>query len=198
MLLDYICSDCSDHFEGIKKYLDASGVDYNIDPTIVRGLDYYTKTVFEFKTSLPGTQSTVCGGGRYDGLIEELGGSPTPGIGFAMGIERIILAMEAASVMPEFDESPQLFIATIGEEADVYSLSLIKKLRDENVFAVRDYNGRSLKAQMKYADKIGAKYSIVLGETEVHEGKAKLKNMTTGEEKEICLSDSANAIKEEI
>jgi histidyl-tRNA synthetase len=198
MLLDYICSDCSDHFEGLKKYLDASGVDYNIDPTIVRGLDYYTKTVFEFKTSLPGTQSTVCGGGRYDGLIEELGGSPTPGIGFAMGIERIILAMEAASVMPEFDESPQLFIATIGEEADVYSLSLIKKLRDENVFAVRDYNGRSLKAQMKYADKIGAKYSIVLGETEVHEGKAKLKNMTTGEEKEICLSDSANAIKEEI
>lgn len=198
MLLDYICEECSEHFDGLKKYLEASGIEYNVDPTIVRGLDYYTKTVFEFKTELPGTQGTVCGGGRYDGLIEEIGGSHIPAIGFAMGVERIILAMEAANSMPNLDEKPQLFVATIGEEAEIYSMSLIKKLRDEGLDVVRDYNCRSLKAQMKYADKLGAKYSVVIGETEIAENKAKLKNMTTGEEKEICFGNMAKAIKEEI
>lgn len=198
MLLDYICGECSEHFEGLKKYLDASRIEYNVDPTIVRGLDYYTKTVFEFKTSLPGTQGTVCGGGRYDGLIEEIGGSHTPAIGFAMGIERIILAMEAANSMPPLDESPELFVATVGEEAEIYSLSLIKSLREAGLGVARDYNGRSLKAQMKYADKLGAKYTVVLGETEIAEKKARLKNMTTGEEKETCFCDIATAIKEEV
>ncbi len=198
MLLDYICDECSEHFEGLKKYLDAAGIEYNVDPTIVRGLDYYTKTVFEFKTMLEGTQGTVCGGGRYDGLIEELGGSPTPGIGFAMGIERIILAMEAAGVMPEMEEKPDVFIATIGEEADIFSMGFVKELREQNIYAVRDYMGRSLKAQMKYADKLGAKFSAVLGETEIAEKRAKLKNMTTGETKDIDLCDFAKNIKEEI
>lgn len=196
MLLDYICPECSEHFESVKKYLEAAGMEYNVDPTIVRGLDYYTKTVFEFKTELPGTQGTVCGGGRYDGLIEELGGSSIPGIGFAMGVERIILAMEAAGVMPEFDTSPELFVATLGEKADVYSMKLINDLRGEDVSVVRDYLGRSLKAQMKYADKTGAKYTVVLGDTEIEEGKAKLKNMHTGEEVFIELSDIARIIKE--
>ncbi|MBQ6795605.1 MAG: histidine--tRNA ligase [Clostridia bacterium] len=196
MLLDYICDECNEHFESVKKYLDASGIEYNIDPTIVRGLDYYTKTVFEFKTQLPGTQGTVCGGGRYDGLIEELGGAPMPGIGFGMGMERIILAMEAAGVMPEFDTAPDLFVATIGEKADVFSMGFINKLREENVSVVRDYLDRSLKAQMKYSDKTGAKYSIVLGDTEIEEGKAKLKNMATGEAVEIELTDVAKVIKE--
>ncbi len=194
MLLDYICEECSEHFESVKRYLDASGIAYNIDATIVRGLDYYTKTVFEFKTELPGTQGTVCGGGRYDGLIEELGGSSIPGIGFAMGIERIILAMEAAGAMPTFDEAPDLFVATIGEKADVYSMSLIKKLRSEGVSVIRDYLDRSLKAQMKYSDKMGAKYSIVLGDTEIEEGKAKLKNMATGEAVEVELDSVAEII----
>ena len=195
MLLDYICPECSEHFEMVKKYLEASGMEYSIDPTIVRGLDYYTKTVFEFKTELPGTQGTVCGGGRYDGLIEELGGSSIPGIGFGMGMERIILAMEAAGVMPEFDNTPDLFVATIGEAADVYSMGLIKKLREENISVIRDYLDRSLKAQMKYSDKMNSKFSIVLGDTEIEEGKAKLKNMATGEAVEVELSGIAEIIK---
>jgi len=197
MLLDYICEECAGHFEGLKKYLEAAEIEYYVDSTIVRGLDYYTKTVFEFKSMLEGTQGTVCGGGRYDGLIQEIGGEPTPGIGFAMGIERIILAMEAAGVMPELDESPELFIATLGDEADLYSMSFIKKLREEGLSVVRDYTGRSLKAQMKYADKLGAKYSVVLGESELAAGRAQLKNMTTGETKEINLCDFAKVIKEE-
>ncbi len=196
MLLDYICDECSAHFESVKSYLTACDIEYNIDPTIVRGLDYYTKTVFEFKTQLEGTQGTVCGGGRYDGLIEELGGSSIPGIGFAMGMERIILAMEAAGVMPAFDTSPDLFVATIGEKADVYSMGLIKKLREDDVSVIRDYLDRSLKAQMKYSDKMGARYSVVLGDTEIEEGKAKLKNMTTGEAVEIELSQIAKYINE--
>ncbi len=198
MLLDYICEECSEHFEGLKKYLDASHVSYNVDPTIVRGLDYYTKTVFEFKTTLEGTQGTVCGGGRYDGLIEEIGGSPTPAIGFAMGMERILLAMEAAGSLPVLDENPDIFVATIGDEADIFSMSFIKNLRCEGISAARDYLDRSLKAQMKYADKLGARFSLVLGETEVNEKRAKLKNMTTGETKEIDLCDIAKAIKEEL
>lgn len=196
MLLDYICEECSAHFESVKKYLEASDIEYNVDPTIVRGLDYYTKTVFEFKTQLEGTQGTVCGGGRYDGLIEELGGAPLPGIGFGMGVERIILAMEAAGVMPEFDQAPDLFVATIGEKADIFSMGLIRKLRDENVSVIRDYLDRSLKAQMKYSDKMHAKYSVVLGDTEIEEGKAKLKNMATGEAVEVKLEDMAKIINE--
>lgn len=196
MLLDYICDECSEHFESVKRYLDACDIEYCVDPTIVRGLDYYTKTVFEFKTQLEGTQGTVCGGGRYDGLIEQLGGDSVPGIGFAMGIERIILAMEEAGVMPEFDTSPDLFVATLGENADVYSMKLINSLRRENVGVVRDYLGRSLKAQMKYADKTGAKFAVVLGDTEIESGKAMLKNMRTGEQREILLSDAAKAVKE--
>ncbi len=196
MLLEYICDECSDHFETLKKYLDASGIEYTVDPTIVRGLDYYTKTVFEFKTMLEGTQGTVCGGGRYDGLIEELGGASIPGIGFAMGVERIILAMEKAGVMPEVEDFPDLFVATIGEKADIYSMGLIKKLRNENISVIRDYLDRSLKAQMKYADKMGARYTIVLGDTEIDENKAKLKNMETGEAVEVSLCDIAKIIIE--
>ncbi len=195
MLLDYICDECKEHFEHLKGYLTKSGIEYTVDPTIVRGLDYYTKTVFEFKTQLEGTQGTVCGGGRYDGLIEELGGASMPGIGFAMGIERIILAMEAAGTMPVFDQKPDLFVATIGEGADLYSMGLIRVYRKNGLDVVRDYMGRSLKAQMKYADKTGAKYSVVLGDTEIEEGMAKLKNMETGEANEVKLSEIPNIIK---
>ena len=195
MLLSYICDECKGHFEGLKNYLEAADIPYSVDPTIVRGLDYYTKTVFEFKTNLPGTQGTVCGGGRYDGLIEELGGSHIPAVGFAMGIERILLAMEEAGSMPDIDTDPDLFVATIGQKADLYSMKFIKRLRDEGVSVVRDYTDRSLKAQMKYADKTGAKFVIVLGESEIEQGSARIKNMATGEEREISLDDAAMAIK---
>ncbi len=194
MLLDYICDECSEHFESLKKYLEAAGISYNVDSTIVRGLDYYTKTVFEFKTELEGTQGTVCGGGRYDGLIEELGGASIPGIGFAMGVERIILAMEKAGVMPNLETSPDLFVATLGEKADIYSMGLIRNMRNEGVDVIRDYLGRSLKAQMKYADKMNVKYTVVLGDTEIDENKAKLKNMATGEAVEVELDAIAKII----
>lgn len=195
ILLDYICDECAEHFEKVKSYLDAVGIKYVIDGTIVRGLDYYTKTVFEFKTSLGGAAGTVCGGGRYDGLIEELGGAPTPAIGFAMGIERIILALTDAGKMPEFESIPDVYVANIGEESDLYATVLVNKLRKAGLKAERDLCARSLKAQMKYANKIGAKYSIVIGEDEAKSNSAILKNMNTKTETNVSLSNADDILK---
>lgn len=195
VLLDYICEECSAHFEEVKKHLEAMGIEYNIDGTIVRGLDYYTKTVFEFKTAIEGTAGTVCGGGRYDGLIEQIGGSPTPGIGFAMGIERIIMALEASGNMPEFFDVPDIFIANIGDETKFFVTALADKLRKQGVKCERDLLGRSLKAQMKYADKCGARYSMVIGGDEAEKKVASLKNMTEKEQTEVSLENLDELIK---
>ncbi len=195
ILLDYICDECSAHFEEVKKHLEAMGIDYKVDGTIVRGLDYYTKTVFEFKTALQGTAGTVCGGGRYDGLIEQLGGAPTPGIGFAMGIERIILALEEANAMPDLKDVPDIFIANIGEETKLFVTALTDKLRKAGVKCERDLLGRSLKAQMKYADKCGARYSMVIGGDEAEKRKANLKNMIEKEQTEVSLENLGELIK---
>lgn len=200
-LLDYICDECRDHFEKVKSYLDAIGIKYVVDGTIVRGLDYYTKTVFEFKTSLSGAAGTVCGGGRYDGLIEELGGDSTPAIGFAMGIERIILALSQSGKMPEFEFIPDVYIANIGSETDIYATVLVDKLRRGGIKAERDLCGRSLKAQMKYANKCGARYVVVIGEEEAASNSALLKNMNTKTETRVSLDsadDIINAITEEM
>ena len=194
VLLDYICDECSVHFENVKKHLEAMGIDYNVDGTIVRGLDYYTKTVFEFKTALQGTAGTVCGGGRYDGLIEQLGGSPTPGIGFAMGIERIILALEEAGAMPALEDVPDVFIANIGDETKLFVTTLTDKLRKAGIKCERDLCGRSLKAQMKYADKCGARYSMVIGSDEAEKNSAMLKNMKEKEQTEVSLENLDNLI----
>lgn len=199
VLLDYICEECSEHFEEVKKHLEAMGIEYNVDGTIVRGLDYYTKTVFEFKTAIEGTAGTVCGGGRYDGLIEEIGGAPTPGIGFAMGIERIIMALEASGNMPEFSDVPDIFIANIGDETKFFVTALADKLRKAGVKCERDLLGRSLKAQMKYADKCGARYSMVIGGDEAEKKVASLKNMTEKEQTEVSLEnldELINIVKE--
>jgi len=195
ILLDYICDECSAHFEEVKKHLEAMGIDYKVDGTIVRGLDYYTKTVFEFKTALQGTAGTVCGGGRYDGLIEQLGGAPTPGIGFAMGIERIILALEEANAMPDLKDVPDIFIANIGDETKLFVTALTDKLRKAGVKCERDLLGRSLKAQMKYADKCGARYSMVIGGDEAEKRKANLKNMIEKEQTEVSLENLDELIK---
>ena len=200
VLLDYICDECRDHFEETKKHLEAMDIDYTVDGTIVRGLDYYTKTVFEFKTAIEGTAGTVCGGGRYDGLIEEIGGAPTPGIGFAMGIERIIMALEAGGKMPELENVPDIFIANIGDETKLYVTALTDKLRKAGVKCERDLLSRSLKAQMKYADKCGARYSIVIGTDEAEKKSAVLKNMAEKEQTEVSLDDLSqliNILKEE-
>lgn len=189
-VLDYICDDCGEHFEGVKKCLDSVGIEYTVNPTIVRGLDYYTRTVFEFVSSSIGAQGTVCGGGRYDGLIEELGGQHTPSLGYAIGIERLLLLLEAQGIEIPAAPTCDIYIAGLGEKAQLKSFELVKTVRSSSLSAECDIVGRSLKAQMKYADKIGAKFSIVLGDSEIESGKAQLKNMETGEKAEISLGEN--------
>lgn len=190
-MVDYLCEECSDHFEKVKKYLDINGIEYTVNPKIVRGLDYYTKTVFEFIATGIGAQGTVCGGGRYDGLIEELGGTKTPGLGFAMGIERLLLVMEQQGI--EFPESPKptVYIAPLDDEARASAIFITEGLRMEGFYVECDVMNRSLKAQMKYADKIGAKYSIVLGSDEIMSETVAIKDMETGEKKDVKIIDIA-------
>lgn len=190
VILDYLCDDCRSHFEKLQKNLTAMNIEFTVNPKIVRGLDYYTKTVFEFVTTSIGAQGTVCGGGRYDGLIEQLGGAPTPALGFAMGIERLIMTMESQGC--DFIEPKKcaLYIAAMDEAALEKAIVLTKTLRDDGIWAEYDLQGRGIKAQMKYADKLGADFTMVLGSNEIESGKAQLKNMKTSEKTEISLGDS--------
>ncbi len=186
-ITDFLCDNCSDHFKKVQSYLDAARVEYTVNPNIVRGLDYYTNTVFEFISDSIGAQSTVCGGGRYNGLIEELGGKPLPALGFAIGLERLLMVMDAQGIEIAPPEGAALYIATMGETAQLKAFELVKTVREAGLGAQIDIVGRGLKAQMKYADKIGARFSLVLGDNEIAEGKATLKNMLSGEAREICL-----------
>lgn len=187
VVIDYLCDECKEHFENVQKYLKAQNIEYTINPQIVRGLDYYTKTVFEFVSNSIGAQGTVCGGGRYDGLVEELGGQHTPSLGFAMGIERLMLLMEAQGCEFPEAEKPDLFIVALGEKATLKAVEIAKDMREEGFSALLDLNQRSVRAQMKYADKLGARFNVVIGDNEVEAKTAKLKNMQTGEETEINL-----------
>jgi histidyl-tRNA synthetase len=187
VVIDYLCDECKEHFEKVQKYLDAQNIEYKINPQIVRGLDYYTKTVFEFVSNSIGAQGTVCGGGRYDGLVEELGGQHTASLGFAMGLERLMLLMEAQGCEFPQAEKPDLFIVALGEKATLKAIEIAKDMREEGFSALLDLNQRSVRAQMKYADKLGAKFNVVIGDNEVENKIAKLKNMQTGEESEINL-----------
>ena len=188
-ITDYLCEECEEHFKAVQRYLDKAGVKYTVNPTIVRGLDYYTKTVFEFVTDCIGAQGTVCGGGRYDGLIEELGGKHMPSLGFAMGMERLLMVMDKQGIkIPEFDEC-KLYIATMGEGAKEKAFELAGVLRQCGMIIETDIVGRGLRAQMKYADKIGAKYSMVLGDNELEQNKAVVKNMSTGKQTEVSLGE---------
>lgn len=189
-ITDYLCDECKEHFASVQKYLDAAGVEYTVNPTIVRGLDYYTKTVFEFVTDFIGAQGTVCGGGRYDGLIEELGGKHLPSLGFAMGIERLLMLMDKQGIEIPKPSTCDLYVAVMGESASLKSFEIIKAVRSCGLIAETDIVGRGLRAQMKYADKIGAKFSMVLGDNEIEQGKAVVKNMSSGEQTEIVLDDT--------
>lgn len=189
VVLDYLCDDCKNHFQQVKAYLDAAEIPYIVNPKIVRGLDYYTKTVFEFVTTRLGSQGTVCGGGRYDGLIEELGGQHTPSLGFGLGMERLLALMEELGIEIPLPPSCDIYIAGLGEEAQKKAFTLVKEVRETSLIAECDIVGRSLRAQMKYADKIGAKFSMVIGENEINENKAILKNMETGEKTEVPLDE---------
>ena len=199
VVLDHLCGECAGHFEGLKARLEALNLEYTVNPRIVRGLDYYTKTVFEFVSDKIGAQGTVCGGGRYDGLVEELGGAPTPALGFGMGLERLLLVMEAMGAPIPEPESCDIYIAAMGDAAALRAFELTGRLRGEGFFAECDLMGRSLKAQMKYANKIGAKYSLVLGDNELAEAKAQLKNMATGEAITVPLGeDFVEAVAEQM
>lgn len=186
-ILDYLCDDCRAHFDAVQQYLNAMQIDFTVNPEIVRGLDYYTRTVFEFVSKEIGAQGTVCGGGRYDGLLEELGGKPMPACGFAMGIERLLLLMDAQNTPFPERKGCDIYLASMGEKANLEAAQLALDLRNEGLSAQFDTVGRGLKAQMKYADKLGALYTVVLGDEELKTRKAKLKNMKDGNLTDISL-----------
>lgn len=187
VVTDYLCEECDEHFKKVQEYLKAMNIEYSINPKIVRGLDYYTKTVFEFISNSIGAQGTVAGGGRYDGLVDELGGQKTPSLGFAMGLERLMMLMEAQNAPFPDASAPDLFVVALGDKATLKAVEIVKDMRAEGFTALMDLNQRSVRAQMKYADKLGAKFNIVIGDNEVENGTAKLKNMNTGEETDIAL-----------
>lgn len=189
VILDYLCDDCQAHFDELKERLDSIGIEYTVNPTIVRGLDYYTRTVFEFVSTNIGSQGTVCGGGRYDGLIELLGGQKMPSIGFAFGIERLLLLMENTGVAFPEEGSCDIYIGSMGTKASIEAANLVNSLRAEGFKAECDLCGRSVKAQMKYADKIGAKLSCIIGDSELEERKVKVKNMGDGTSEEVELDE---------
>ena len=189
VILDYLCEECSAHFEKLKALLTEQGIAFTVDPRIVRGLDYYTRTVFEFVTTDIGAQGTVCGGGRYDGLIAQLGGAPTPALGFGMGLERLLLTLHKQGTVLSEPKGCDIYIVPMGEAAADKAMLLTAQLRQEGICAQTDVMGRSLRAQMKYADKIGARYTMVLGDNELAQGEAVLKQMQSGEKLTVALDD---------
>ena len=189
VVLDFLCDDCKTHFEGVKAHLDALEIDYKVNPHIVRGLDYYTRTVFEFVSGDIGAQATVCGGGRYDGLLEQMGGQANPALGFAMGIERLLMVLENQGKEIPKPRVCDIYIAPMGEAASIKASVMCGKLRDEGFEALTDIVGRGLKAQMRYANKIDSAFTLVLGDSELESGKARLKCMADGTEKEVEIDN---------
>ena len=194
--LDHLCPDCAAHFEKLKIGLSDLGILYSIDRTIVRGLDYYTRTVFEYLSdNVKSLGSTICGGGRYDGLIGVCGGPDTPGVGFSIGIERLIIELESYGVKLPGQKGADVFIVTAGDRAAAFAARLINGLRGRGVSADMDLNRRSVKAQMKYADKQNARYAAVIGDDELEKGRAVLRNMADKTEKEVAFDDFINELK---
>ena len=190
VVLDYLCDECKEHFEKLKRGLDEVGIKYVVNPKIVRGLDYYTKTVFEFVSDAIGAQGTVCGGGRYDSLVEEVGGKPTPAVGFGMGLERLLIVLESENLLERATkEAVDYYIGSMGEKEADYAVKLAASLRAKGKSVETDLVGRSVKAQMKYADKIGAKYVIIIGDDEIKSKIFKVKDMTSGEEKTVSADE---------
>lgn len=196
-MADCLCEECQEHFSQLKELLSAAKVDFIINPRLVRGLDYYTKTAFEIQYAPLGAQSAVCGGGRYDGLVSECGGQETPGIGFAIGLERVMLALEKQQLLPEKKDGIDVFIAPIGAETQTLAFVLLCKLRAAKLTADMDYMGRAIKAQMKHANKYPARYVAIIGETEAAAGKVMLKDMSSGEQTLITVDEVADKIYRE-
>lgn len=191
IILDYMCEECDSHFKSVKDYLDALGIPYAVDPGIVRGLDYYTKTIFEILNA----DFTVCGGGRYDRLIEELGGPEMPAVGFAMGIERLIMILEKEGIDIPNENLFDLYIGARGDNAKIKAFMLASKLRESGVKTEVNHMGRSLKAEMKYANKLGVSFTTIIGDDELQNGVIKLKRMSDGEQIEVSLENINEIVK---
>ncbi len=194
-ITDCLCEECADHFAKLKELLTSAGISFTHDPRLVRGLDYYTKTAFEIKYPPLGAQSAVAGGGRYDGLIEEMGGNPTPAVGFATGLERLLLALESQNLLPEKNRSVDAYVVALGEKAQAEGFKLLNSLRQQGLSAAMDFAGRSMKAQMKQANKLGAKYSVILGEDEIAEGVVMLRSMEDSSQAKVPMAQVAEKIK---
>lgn len=194
-ITDCLCEECAEHFAKLKELLTSAGISFSHDPRLVRGLDYYTKTAFEIKYPPLGAQSAVAGGGRYDGLIEEMGGNPTPAVGFATGLERLLLALESQNLLPEKNRSVDAYVVALGEAAQAEGFKLLNSLRQQGLSAAMDFAGRSMKAQMKQANKLGAKYSVILGEDEIAEGVAMLRSMEDSSQAKVPMNQVAEKIK---
>lgn len=194
-ITDCLCEECADHFAKLRELLTSAGISFTHDPRLVRGLDYYTKTAFEIKYPPLGAQSAVAGGGRYDGLIEEMGGNPTPAVGFATGLERLLLALESQNLLPEKNRSVDAYVVALGEAAQAEGFKLLNSLRQQGLSAAMDFAGRSMKAQMKQANKLGAKYSVILGEDEIAEGVAMLRSMEDSSQAKVPMAQVAEKIK---
>ena len=186
-LIDHLCDECRDHFEHVKNYLTTGGIKFELDSKLVRGLDYYTKTAFEIRYSPLGAQSAVAGGGRYDGLVEEIGGNPTPAVGFAAGLERILLALEQQELIHEHAHDREFFIVAVGEESKLFAFKLLTEFRRKNILVDMDFSDRSMKAQMKQASKSNAKFAVIIGEDELKNNEVTLKNLETSEQKKYSV-----------
>lgn len=195
-ITDNLCDECADHFANLKSYLDAIDRAYEVDYRIVRGLDYYTKTVFEIKADGLGSQDTICGGGRYDGLVEELGGQPTPGIGFGSGIERYVLALNHLGVEPPPEPLPEVVVSYLGAAAKRAALKIVETLHREHIGALLTPGDRSLKAQLKAANRAVARFTIILGDNEVEAGQATVRNMEDSRQVKVDLADLPGWLKE--
>ncbi|WP_276840088.1 histidine--tRNA ligase [Anaerovibrio lipolyticus] len=194
-ITDCLCDECSDHFQKLQKHLTKAGVEFELDPRLVRGLDYYTKTAFEVKYPPLGAQSAVAGGGRYDGLIEEMGGNPTPAVGFATGLERVLLALEKQGLLPDKNRSVDVYVVALGEAAQEEAFKLVMDLRDAGFSAAVDYAGRSMKAQMKQANKLGAKFAAIMGDDELSEGVVMLRDMAGSEQEKVPVNKLISKLK---
>ena len=194
-ITDCLCDECSDHFARLKEHLANAGISFQHDPRLVRGLDYYTKTAFEIKYPPLGAQSAVAGGGRYDGLIEEMGGNPTPAVGFATGLERLLLALESQNLLPEKNRSVDAYVVALGEAAQSEGFKLLNNLRKAGLSAAMDFAGRSMKAQVKQANKLGARYALILGDDEIAEGVVMLRSMSDSQQEKVALAEVIGKIK---
>ena len=197
-ILDCLCDECAAHFEGLKANLDALEIPYSVDPRIVRGLDYYTRTVFEIARQTENGTQAVCGGGRYDGLVEQIGGPKLPAMGFGMGVERVLMLLEQSGIEIPEPRHYDVYVAALGAQARIPALKLTTDLRRAGVKTETDHAGRSLKAQFKHADKVGAPYILIVGGDELARGTVRLRNMQTKEETEIPLENAVEYMKERI